>query len=673
MMKWPSTPPDYEDGVVDGVSTLARQQGAAIDELVHGTTLATNAVLERRGAVTALITTAGFRDVLELRRLRMPHMYDLFWKKPTPLVPRRLRFEVSERVLADGTVETPVDREECVSLARRLKELGVESVGIALIHSHRYPEHERAVRDAVLTEFEPEQVSISSDILREEGEYERTVTTVVNSYVRPLMSRYLDAIQRGIRGEDGRGRLALMQSSGGLMSADDARRRPVFALESGPAAGVVAALALADELKLGDALAFDMGGTTAKASLIQDGEVQRGTEYEVGGEISIGSRLIRGSGELLRIPNIDIAEVGAGGGSIAWLDNAGGLQVGPRSAGARPGPACYGHGGTDPTVTDANVLLGYIAAGAIADATVSISKELAEKAFQPLAEALNMDTLSMAAGVHDLANARMMRPLRAVSSERGKDPRGLTLIAYGGSGPVHAANLAQAMKIKRVVIPPMAGVFSAVGLLRARPEYYEVRPYLSDVRSLDAAEVQRVFSEMEASVAAEAGSPIAEWRRTVDVRYVGQSWEVEVIWPESKTGPDLLSELIDVFERTHAELYGVRGEQGAPVEIRTLRVVGFGRVPQSSWEYADADANADAVDGNVEVRHECAHFGAGKFDALVLRRPEVPTDQLVRGPALVREYDTTVVVPPNWSVRRDPVTSALILDRSSLTQESRTA
>ena len=385
-----STPPHYDQAVVAAVSGLA---AGPVAEVVHGTTVATNAVLERRGSPTALVTTAGFRDVLELRRLRIPHMYDLFWRKPPPLVERRLRFELNERVAADGTVVRRLDEEESRALAARLRETGVESVAVCFLHSYLYPEHEQRF-GAILAEELPEaNVSLSSEILREQREYERSATTVVNAYVRPLMSSYLDRIRTGLDELGIDGPLQIMQSSGGVMTADDAKERPVFALESGPAAGVVAALGMGRRLGVDNLLSFDMGGTTAKASLIEGGAISRGREYEVGGSMSAGSRLIRGAGELLRIPTIDIAEVGAGGGSIAWIDPAGGLQVGPRSAGADPGPACYGRGGVEPTVTDANVLLGYMPAGPVADGQISISADARRAGGAPRRRAARADAL----------------------------------------------------------------------------------------------------------------------------------------------------------------------------------------------------------------------------------------------------------------------------------------
>ena len=494
-----STPPSYDRAVIEAVSALAGD--AEVSEVVHGTTVATNAVLERRGSRTALVTTAGFRDVLELRRLRIPHMYDLFWRKPPPLVERRLRFEVNERVTVDGTVLRPLDEAECRGVAARLRDLGVESVAVCFLHSYLYPAHEQRLGAILAEELPDASISLSSEILREQREYERSATTVVNAYVRPLMGSYVDRIRTGLDGIGLDGPLQIMQSSGGVMTSDDAKARPVFALESGPAAGVVAARGMAEQLGLRNVIAFDMGGTTAKASLIEDGAIARGREYEVGGSMSAGSRLIRGAGELLRIPTIDIAEVGAGGGSIAWLDPAGGLQVGPRSAGADPGPACYGRGGVEPTVTDANVLLGFMRAGTVADGQISISVEAAEAAVARVAGPLGLSVLEAASGIHRIANARMTRALRSVSSEKGRDPREFALVAYGGSGPMHAAGLADDLGVTTVLVPEVAGLFSAVGLLFARPEFHEVRTCHLDLDGCDPAAIAALLDEMEARLA----------------------------------------------------------------------------------------------------------------------------------------------------------------------------
>ena len=640
-----STPPHYDVAVVSAGAGLA--SGSTLAGVVHGTTVATNAVLEQRGALTALVTTAGFRDVLELRRLRIPRMYEPFWRKPDPLVPRRLRFEVRERMAADGEVLVPLDDADARDVAAALREAAVESVAVCLLHAYLYPGHEERLGAILRDELPGVTVSISSEILREQREYERTATTVVNAYVRPLMARYVGAIRTGLDAAGIEAPLTLMQSSGGVMTAEDATARPVLALESGPAAGVVAALEIARRLGYPNAIAFDMGGTTAKASLIEHGTVSRGREYEVGGSLSAGSRLMRGSGELLRIPTIDIAEVGAGGGSIAWLDTAGGLQVGPRSAGADPGPACYGRGGTQPTVTDANVFLGFVPEGSLADGEIDVDRSLAAGALEPLAAELDMTAPELATGIHAIANARMMRALRSVSSEKGRDPRDFALIAYGGAGPVHATGLAEDLGCQTVLVPALAGLFSAVGLLFARPEFHEVRAVQLDVRAVDPRELDRIFDQLgrELSVSLDQ----VELVRTAELRYDGQTWEIEV----GVGDPADTRTLVDAFEAEHERLYGVRGEPGAPIDIRALRLAALGpahAVDRLSLQdgFEPATAMRETVLGALPVRSR-GSIGEGP----------------VEGPLLIDEYDTTVVVRPGWSARRDPATDTLVLEALS--------
>jgi len=642
-----STPPDYETAVVDAVRELAPP---AVEAVVHGTTVATNAVLERRGARTGLVTTAGFRDVLELRRLRIPHMYDPFWRKPEPLVPRRLRYELGERVTADGEVLAPVRAGEVRELAGALREAGVESVAVCLLHSYRYPEHEAQVGALLREELPGVAVSLSSEILREQREYERSATTVVNAYVRPLMGRYVGAIRDGLDGAGVEAPLTIMQSSGGVMTSADATYRPVLALESGPAAGVVAALALARRHG-GNAIAFDMGGTTAKASLIEGGVLSRAREYEAGGSLSTGSRLMRGAGELLRIPSIDIAEVGAGGGSIAWLDPGGGLQVGPRSAGAAPGPACYGRGGSEPTVTDANVFLGYIPAGPLASGDLSVSTELAEQALEKIAEPLELTLARTAAGVHALANARMTRALRSVSSEKGRDPRDFALIAYGGSGPVHACGLAEELGCSTVLVPALAGLFSSLGLLFARPEFHDVHPCHLDARTVPPGELTAILEGLRARI--EPALESAEWVPTVELRYGGQSWEVEIELRSLAVDEATQEDLIARFEDEHERLYGVRGEPGSPIEIRALRLAGLG--PSAASDRLRLAGAREVAEGT-----RAALFDGELAETPVRTRSSIG-EEPEPGPLLIDEYDTTVVVRPGWTVSRDPATETLVV------------
>lgn len=649
-----STPPHYDQAVHAAVIATG---AAELTDVVHGTTVATNTVLEHRGARTALVTTAGFRDVLELRRLRMPHMYDLYWQKPPTIVPRDLRFEIDERVTAEGEVLRALTEGALDELAERLAAADVESIAVCLLHSHRHPAHEQQVTDFLRQALPTIMVTASVELLREEGEYERSATTVINAYVRPVMERYVNRLTDGLRNAGVDAPVTIMRSSGGLMTADDAARRPVFALESGPAAGVIAAAALAVRTGLPDVIAFDMGGTTAKASLIERGAVTHSRDYEVGASLSSGSRLIRGSGELIKIPTLDIAEVGAGGGSIAWLDAAGGLNVGPRSAGAEPGPACYGRGGAQPTVTDANVLLGFMRTGPIGDGTIRVDATAAEHAAVPVARQLGVDVATFAAGVHRLANARMMRALRAVSSERGRDPAAFTLIAYGGGGPIHAAGLASELGVRAVVVPPMAGVFSATGLLQAQPEFHAVRPCFllaQDTHSVD--DLNRLLADMHT----ELDRQPARWRVSADLRYQGQNWDLEIVASTEEPRLDLvgLADLVARFGDEYERTYGVRYRDEHPVELRAIRLAALlqdGHTPTPTHpEAAPAStigsyrrALFDGVDHDVEV---IDRFTLGE-------RPRI-------GPVLVDEFDTTTVVPPGWTISLDPATAALLLEHS---------
>ncbi len=648
-----STPPNYDRAVVGAVSQLAGNDPTGIAAIVHGTTVATNAVLEHRGAKTAIVTTEGFRDLLELRRMRMPHLYDYFWTKPPTLVERHLRFEVPERMLVDGTVATALDEDAVVAVAMRLRQAAVESVAVCLLHAHLHPAHEQRVGEILRAALPDVPISLSSEILREQLEYERTATTVVNAYVRPLMSNYVSQIRSGLDAAGIAAPLSIMQSSGGVMTDDDASRRPVYALESGPAAGVVAAVALAEALGHENVITFDMGGTTAKASLVEGGRVSRSLEYEVGASLSAGSRLLKGSGELIRIPTIDIAEIGAGGGSIAWLDAAGGLHVGPRSAGAAPGPACYGIGGTEPTVTDANVFLGYIPTGPLASGDLTVSRDLAEEALGRLGSALGVSTIEAARGIHELANAATMRALRAVSTEKGRDPADFVLLAYGGSGPVHAAALAASLGVKTAVVPPLAGLFSAAGLLFARPEYHDVRFCKISAQEPDLAELGRLDGEMRTTLAPLIQGAEPEWQRIADVRYRGQNWSVQLDFSGDLT-TETCNDLVRRFEDEHERMYGTRLEEGSPVDIRAVRLVALGPAQPPFALAREADPR--------EARTRLADFGAGigTIEAPVRSRASL-RGETVMGPLLVDEYDTTVVVPPGWSVAFDEQTEALVL------------
>ena len=659
--KLPSTPPDFEQAALIGIRrtlSLAGVAGGAVGLVSHGTTVATNAVLEGRGARTALITTAGFRDVLELRRIRAPQLYDLFFSKPPALIERRLRFEIGERVTAFGEVLRGVREEELQHIAASLVRERVESVAVCLLHAYAYPEHERQVgaflRSAFLRRELPHlQVSLSCDILPERREYERTATTAVNAYVRPTMAAYLLAMRRGLDELGIDAPLLIMQSSGGLASEAHTARRPVFMLESGPAAGVLAANLTARRLGVANIVTLDMGGTTAKASLVEGGRVSYSAQYEVGASLSTGSRLVGGGGELIRAPTIDIAEVGAGGGSVAYVDTAGGLRVGPRSAGARPGPACYRRGGSEPTLTDANVVLGYIRPGPLADGDVVVDAELARRSVADhIAAPLGLDLLAAAFGIHQIANATTMRALRQVSTERGRDPREFTLVAFGGAGPIHAAGLASELAIRSVVIPPLPGLFSAMGLLFSGIEHHAVRSCLLSRQELSADALEAVQAELRRDLLHTfAGEGHTEdevaLRYSADVRFRGQTSEINVPVASGSWGPAELAALQEAFADEHERLYGHRSDPDNPVEVVTMRAIGRAGVAEMSDRLRPAAATAG------ESRDRSAWFGpsAGSIDTPVCRREDLQHG--ARGPLLIDEYDTTIVVPPGLRARID--------------------
>ena len=650
--KVPSTPPNFEQAVLNAIEHLlctTNAAGATVSEVAHGTTVATNAVLEKRGAKTALITTKGFRDVLELRRIRAPQMYDLFFEKPQTLVERYLRFEITERISASGEVLIPLSESELWHLKEELEKEEVESIAVCTLHAYAFPQHENAIGDFLRSHLPDIPVSLSSEVLPERKEYERTATTVVNAYVRPVMEHYLNSMRSGLQTMGIEAPLLMMQSAGGLTPEADAARLPVFVLESGPAAGVLAAGFMAQRLGTDNLITLDMGGTTAKASIIEDGAVAYSPEYEVGASVSAGNRLVGGGGELIRAPSIDIAEVGSGGGSIAYLDGAGGLRVGPRSAGAVPGPACYQRGGVEPTVTDANVVLGYIRPGELADGEVSIDIEAAQRAVHDqIAVPLGMDLLQAAEGIHRIANARTMRALRAVSTERGRDPREFVLMAFGGSGPIHAAGLANELLIRQIIVPPLPGLFSTLGLLFSGVEHHDVRSCLLSGETLNARTLEQIKMEMQRNMLAQfetEGYPANQVTLScsVDIRFKGQASEIRIAVTDEGFTETTVQTLYTTFETEHERLYGHKSDPDNPVEVVAVRLIGQAGIRGQQ----DVLNPAERLGARALSRE--AYFGAswGTIDTPVISRHGLKAEGTT-GPLLIDEYDSTIVVPPDY-------------------------
>ena len=664
-----TTPGEFGRAVVAGVRALLdRLDGSAanVEEIVHGTTVATNTVLERSGARTGLLTTRGFRDVLEIRRIRSPELYNPLWERPLPLVPRRFRLEVTERIDHLGRVERPLDLAEAEQAVQRLLAEGITSLAVCFLNSYANPAHEQAVGAMVRERFPELHLSLSCEVLPEIREYERTSTTVVNAYLMPIVSGYLEHLEQELRTVGVRAPLLIMQSNGGVMPAGSARERPVHVVESGPAAGVIASAALARRLNEPNVLTFDMGGTTAKASIVEEGRLSFSSEYEVGGGISVSSRLIRGGGYALRVPVVDVAEVGAGGGSVVWIDRGGALQVGPRSAGAVPGPVCYAAGGVEPTVTDANVVLGYFNPRALCGGSVPIDADRARQALQEqVAGPLGLDLLEAAYGVHLVANSNMHRALRAVSTQRGRDPRGYTLFAFGGSGPAHAAQMARVLEMPRVVIPPSPGLFSAFGLLLAAVEHHAVRTHFRPLPGMDLDELNRALAAMErealATLASE-GYPAERARltRSADLRYAGQSFELTVPLDEGRLETHHLATLGERFAAEHEHTYGHRGDPSQPVDLVNLRILATGLAARDrSTALATAieptrGGSATTDDrGPIGESSRQAYFGPhGLLETPVIGRQALSA-QPRPGPLIVEEYDATVVVPPGCDARLD--------------------
>ena len=654
--KVPSTPDDYSRSVLEclpGLFEEARSGPARVQEVIHGTTVATNALLQGSGARTALITTEGFRDVLELRRIRMPELYNWDWDKPPDLVPRRLRREVRERVDARGRVIIPPDERQAEQVVDEIAAAGIESLAVCLINSYANPEHEERLAAMVRRKQPDLPLSLSSQILREVREYERTATTVVNAYVLPIVQRYVQSLLDAFA-ELGMGApLLIMQSNGGVMTAEACRRQPVYIIESGPAAGVIASQELARRMDLDNVITFDMGGTTAKASIIEEGALQIAAEYEVGSSLSSVSRLIKGGGHLIRIPAIDVAEVGAGGGSIAWLDAGGALNIGPRSAGSSPGPVCYDQGGTEATITDANLLLGYINPEGLVGGGLPLNRRKAEQALaEQVAEPLGLGLIEAAYGVHLLANAAMIRAVRAVSTERGRDLREAVLFAFGGSGPIHACGMAGSLEMSQAVVPLHPGLFSAFGLLSADIEHHRVQTCYQDSQTADLERLNRLLERMESEVRRlleEEGFAPGEIRilRKADLRYSGQSFELTLPLPEGPLDAAAIRRLEQDFDEEHQKTYGHRAQHGEAYTLVNLRLIG--RVAQRRSLLGDGANGA----GRSSHSHRRAYFGPdqGWMECPLPARTDLKSP--LQGPLLIDEFDTTIVVPPGWQARAD--------------------
>jgi N-methylhydantoinase A len=644
-----STPRDYGEGIIDGLRKLLSDRPGPVADVLHATTVGSNTVLEGKGAKTALITTRGFRDILEIRDLRMPVLYDIGWTKPRALVERRLRLEVTEKLRPDGAVAVPLDPDSLTPVIAMLRAENVVSVAICLLHSYANPAHEQAVASAIQAALPDIAISVSSEILPEIKEYPRTSTTVINAYVQPIVREYITALDARLRALGIEAPLQLMQSNGGLASAEFAAHSPAHIIESGPAAGVVGAVALARRLDEPRLITFDMGGTTAKAGLVENGEVLRTEAIEVGGGVMAGSRLLVGAGYMLKLPAIELAEVGAGGGSICRLDPAGAPKVGPESAGAIPGPVCYGRGGTAPTITDCNLVLGYLDPGGLAGGSMRLDLEAARTAVaRDLAGPMGCSIEEAAHGMLRLAAATMMRAIRAVSVERGRDPRLFAMLAFGGNGPLFAAGIAAELGIARIIVPPLPGVFSAFGLLVADAEHHARHSIRVRLDHADPARIDQILADLAATgtnrLRRDGFAPHRQiFQRSAFARYAGQSSEIEVPLPDVTISPGLIAAL---FAAEHEKTYGFRAPDTEPVELMGLSVMARGlpdtpRLPARIPPFGQPTPTVR----RAWFPHD------GWVDTPVTDRAGLTSPR--QGPLIIQEYDATCLVPKGATAQLD--------------------
>jgi N-methylhydantoinase A len=633
-----TTPDDLARGIQDCLSA-AKIDVSQATFFVHGSTITINAVLERKGARTGLITTKGFRDVYEIGRGNRPEGYNLFFKRPVPLVPRDLRLEVDERLYATGEVLKPLDEQSASESIGALKAAGVESVAVCLLHSYANPVHEERLGQLLRQQFPEAYVSLSHEILREFREYERTSTTVLNSYVGPIVQRYLISLEKTLETSGFHGTFRVMQSNGGVMSADTAKKMPVTMMESGPVAGVIAAAHLGEKLDCRHIISFDMGGTTAKASLIKDFHPEVTSSYYVGGYIT---------GHPMMLPVVDIVEVGNGGGSVAWIDAAGGLKVGPQSAGAVPGPACYGQDGTEPTVTDANLIVGRIDPGYFLGSGIRLQRDKAAQAItEKIGKPLRFSLEEAAVGILTIANFNMSLAVRAVSVEKGYDPRDCVLVPSGGGGALHALAIARELSVPRVIIPPMPAHFSALGMLLADLKHDYVQTFVRELAETSGAELADAFAGLEKTAIETLTEEGAErrqilLRRFLDMRYRGQEYTLPVPITENLRAIGNFNAIRSRFDQLHQEHYG-HSAPNEPVMMVNLRLSALGRFEN---RLSLASSSRDSDSGERGKRPVIFDNSQQPVDCPIFLRSGFTAGAQLNGPAMIEELGATILLYP---------------------------
>lgn len=649
--KTSTTPAHFEEGVVTAIAQANLEQ---VQFLAHGTTVIINALTERKGAVTALITTRGFRDILEIQRANRPDLYNLLFKKPEPFVPRRLRLEVTERINYKGEVLTPLNEDDVRAAVAEARRQGAEAIAVCFLHSYTNPAHEQRAVGIIRAQWPEVDVTASHELTNEWREFQRTSTVVLDAYVKPVARRYLQALSRRLD-DVGIGQQVCyaMQSNGGISSFELASRTPINLVESGPVGGVIGAAVIGQLVEEPNIITLDIGGTTAKSSLVERGTVRVTSDYYI-------ERTPITAGYPIKVPVVDIVEIGAGGGSIAWIDPAGALKVGPQSAGAEPGPAAYGYGGTEPTVTDANVLVGRINPDYFLGGSIKLDVEQARRAMMKIAELLGVSVEEAALGIIRIANANMIHLLRLVSVRQGRDPREFAMVAFGGGGSMHATSLARDLRIPRVIVPPAPGHFSAWGMLMSDLRHDIVQTRLMRTEQMEMRDFMLSWHDLEQrlrAIFADEGIAAGDviFARSADMRYLGQEHTVNVPIPGGELSDAQRSQIESKFHELHEQLYTFR--QNSPIEIVNLRLTGFGTVRKP--ELQRIESNGDSIHALKGTR--LVDFDdLGRHETHIYERSRLGAGAELRGPAIVEEAAASTLVLPEQRLLVDTYGNLII-------------
>jgi N-methylhydantoinase A len=658
--KVPSTPSDPSVSLHQIIRQSLDQVGGKPEEvtyLVHGTTVATNSIIEGKTAKGGLLTTEGFRDILEIARQIKPEPFNIFFEKPRPLIPRHLCLEVEERMDFRGMLVKPLSAEGVSAAAEVFRREGVESIAVCFLHSYLNPAHERAAGEILSRALPGVPISLSSEVCPEFREYFRASTTVVNAVITPTVGGYLNRMEAKLRDLGFGAQLCIMQSNGGIYTSEIARRKPVHIVESGPAAGVIVAAHIGLLTGCQNVISLDIGGTTAKAGLIQNGVPKISNDFEVGAKATGHLLHAKATGYPIKSGVIDLVEIGAGGGSIGWVDSGGALRVGPKSAGADPGPACYGWGGALPTLTDANLALGRLNSEFFLGGKMKLSVEAAREAIErELAKKLRLNVTETALGMIEIANSNMIEALRLISVQRGFDPREFALVAFGGAGPLHANAIAGELGVSELIVPLSPGVSSALGLLLADVKHDFVRTYIRPLNLADLDFLNRALADFEEegrAVLTREGIPEDKqsFAREMDLRYAGQSFELKIPIPADRLKPEHLSSLEAAFHRYHERAYG-HSTPGEPVEMVNLRVTAKGIIPKPKMKQL-AEANGHGGSALKGVREVCFQASEGFRSTPIYERYKLLAGEQLAGPAIVEEFDSTVVIHPGYRASVD--------------------